>query len=284
MYEEILKEIEEECIVRNISPGTKKLYVYNTRKFLEWLGDKPREEICLQDARNYLLDRRKQGAEPSYCNSMCSALSFLYRRILHTNWDLDVVPRMKINWRLPQVLSREEIDKLIETATEIRNKAIIALIYSSGLRVGEVCKLAPEDIYMSTMQVHVRNSKNRGDHWTVLSEQALELLKEYWRSYPVKRDHLFVTLRKPHTPINAGGIEAMLKRVGKDAGIHVYPHMLRHSFATHLIENDTNREFIRTMLGHRSPASIDAYIHVSNKVLMGVKSPLDLPRKEPEHE
>ena len=80
---------------------------------------------------------------------------------------------MKEDWVLPHVLSREEIIKLIDTATEVRNKAIIALIYSSGLRVGEVCRLAPSDIHMSTMQVHVRTSKNHGDHWSILSEMKL---------------------------------------------------------------------------------------------------------------
>ncbi len=84
---------------------------------------------------------------------------------IHIPWDLDIVPRMKIDWTLPQTLSLEEIEKLIDTAENIRNKAIIALVYSSGLRAGEVVRLAPGDIYMSTMQVHVRNSKNRGDHY-----------------------------------------------------------------------------------------------------------------------
>ena len=181
---------------------------------------------------------------------------------------------------MPQTLSLEQIEKLIDTAQNIRNKAIIALVYSSGLRAGEVVRLAPGDIYMSTMQVHIRNSKNRGDHWTILSDRTLELLKQYWYACPDPRDVLFVSLRKPHRPLKVGGVEAMVKRVGKDAGIKLHPHVLRHSFATHLIENHTDREYVQAMLGHRSPSSTQVYIHVSNKAIMGVKSPLDHPRKK----
>ena len=279
MYEEIYKKIEEECLFRNRSPITCKLYIYYVSKFIEWL-DKPLEEATLLDAREYILMRRKNGLKPDTCNGINSSLSFLYRHILHIPWDYDLVPRMKRDWNLPKVLSREEIEILIDTAKTVRNKAIIALIYSSGLRVSEVCRLAPSDIYMSTMQVHIRNSKNHGDHWTILSERALDLLKAYWYSYPEPRDILFVTERKPYRPLKPEGIQVMMKRVGRDAGIKVHPHILRHSFATHLIEDDTNREYVQSMLGHRSPSSTAVYVNVTNKSLMGVKSPLDRPKKK----
>ena len=280
MYEDIIEKLNNECEIRNLSPRTSFMYEFHTKKFLEWINDKPLSELTLIDVRNYILERKRNGACAGYCNSMCSALSFFYRHILHIPWDLDIIPRMKVDWNLPKTLSREEIEKLIDTAHNIRNKAIIALIYSSGLRAGEVTRLSPEDIYMSSMQVHVRNSKNRGDHWTVLSERTLELLKQYWHAYPQPRDVLFVSLRKPYHPLHVGGIEIMMKKFGKEAGIDLHPHTLRHSFATHLIENNTSREFVQTMLGHRSSSSTEVYIHVSNKSIMGVKSPLDIPQKE----
>ena len=280
MYEDIIEKLNNECEIRNLSPRTSFMYEFHTKKFLEWINDKPLSELTLIDVRNYILERKRNGACAGYCNSMCSALSFFYRHILHIPWDLDIIPRMKVDWNLPKTLSREEIEKLIDTAHNIRNKAIIALIYSSGLRAGEVTRLSPEDIYMSSMQVHVRNSKNRGDHWTVLSERTLELLKQYWHACPQPRDVLFVSLRKPYHPLHVGGIEIMMKKVGKEAGIDLHPHTLRHSFATHLIENNTSREFVQTMLGHRSSSSTEVYIHVSNKSIMGVKSPLDIPQKE----
>ena len=188
MYEDIYKKIEDECAFRNLSAGTVKQYVYYTSCFLKWVGDKPIEELTIYDAREYIQFKRSTNCSPANCNGIRSALSFFYRIILKRGWDYEEVPRMKVDWTFPAVCSLEEIEKLIDTATGIRNKAIIALVYSSGLRVGELCRLAPTDIYMSSMQVHIRNSKNHGDRWTILSERALELLKAYWYSRPEPRD------------------------------------------------------------------------------------------------
>ena len=279
MYEEIFDKIREECRIRNHSENSIKQYVYHASCFLKWVGDKPLEELTLNDAREYILYKRNTTCSPATCNGINSALSFFYRIILKRVWIYDEVPRMIADWSLPAVCSRDEIEKLINTATNIRNKAIIALTYSSGLRVGEVCRLAPTDIYMSTMQIHVRDSKNHGDHWTILSERTLELLKEYWHSYPVPRDILFVTLRNPHRPLKVGGVQIMLRKIAEEAGVTVHPHTLRHSFATHLIEDETRPEYVQAMLGHRSPRSTAIYVHISNKTLMGVKSPLDKPKK-----
>ena len=279
MYEEIYERIREECRIRNHSEGSIKQYVYHASCFLKWVGDKPLDELTLNDAREYILYKRNTTCSPATCNGINTALSFFYRIILKKVWIYDEVPRMIADWTLPAVCSRNEIERLIDTATNIRNKAIIALTYSSGLRVGEVCRLSPTDIYMSTMQIHVRDSKNHGDHWTILSERALELLKEYWYSYPVPRDILFVTLRNPHRPLKVGGVQIMLRKIAEEAGVTVHPHTLRHSFATHLIEDETRPEYVQAMLGHRSPRSTAIYVHVSNKTLMGVKSPLDKPKK-----
>lgn len=280
MYEEIYNKIVEECTFRNFSTGSIKQYTYHTSCFLEWVGDKPLDELTLNDAREYIQHKRNTSCSPATCNGINTVLSFFYRIILKKVWVYDDVPRMKADWTLPAVCTYDQIEKLINTATNIRNKAIIALIYSSGLRVGEICRLSPKDIRMGSMQVHVRNSKNHGDHWTVLSERALELLKAYWRSCPEPRDILFVSLRKPHRPLHPGGVQIMLKKISKEAGIVAHPHTLRHSFATHLIEDDTKCEYVQAMLGHKSPASTAVYIHVSNKSIMGVKSPLDKRSKE----
>ena len=176
--------------------------------------------------------------------------------------------------------SLEEIEKLINSATQIRNKAIIALLYSSGMRVGELVSLKPEDIYMSTMQVYISKGKNHRDRWTILSERALDLLKEYWRSYPVKREYLFVSLDAPHEPLKVSGVEIMLRAVGKTAGIEAHPHTLRHSFASHMIEQGVPIHYVQAMLGHRCLESTQVYIHISNKTVMGIKSPLDHPVKK----
>ena len=282
MYEDIYEKIKDECLIRNLRPSTADVYFNQITVFLKWTGNKDVNDLTLADVRNYIRHLRlDKNFSTSYCNGINSALRFFYKFILHKKWDPDEVPRMVIDRQLTKVLAIESIEKLIDTANETRNKALIALMYSSGLRVGEICRLAPTDIYMNSMQVHVRNGKNHCDRWTILSQTALDLLIEYWHEYPMKRDYLFVSLKSPYTQLKVSGVEIMLRKIGRAAGIgEVSPHMLRHSFASHMVEQDVATEMIQAMLGHRSPASTNLYMHVSNKSLMGIKSPLDHPTKK----
>ena len=153
MYEEYYKRIKKECQLRNRKEGTVETYTANIKKFLEWSGKNP-EELTLEDCRNYIFDLRiNKGMSTQHCNGINSALKFFFRHVLRKSWDQDVVPRMINDITLPRVMSLEDIERLIDAAETIRNKAIIALMYSSGLRVSELCRLAPEDINMHTMQI-----------------------------------------------------------------------------------------------------------------------------------
>ena len=281
MYKKYFDELEKACAIRNRKEGTLITYKHYIKKFLDWTGKNP-EDVTLEDARDFIYELRVDNKmSTQYCNGINAALKFFYRHVLHKSWDQDVVPRMTNDLKLPEVMPLESIEKMIDATTEIRNKAIISLLYSSGLRVGELCRLAPGDIYMSTMQVHIRGGKNHWDHWTLLSQHSLDLLTEYWRSYPVQRDYLFVALQAPHKPLKKSGVEAMVKKIGRLVGIsNAHPHTLRHSFASHMVEQGVSLENIQAMMGHRDADSTHKYIHVSNKSLMGIKSPLDHPAKK----
>jgi len=281
MYEEYLEKLKEEGIIRNRKEGTIQTYTANVNKFLNW-ADKNPEELTLDDCRNYIWELRVVCKfSTQHCNGVNSALKFFFRYVLRKSWDQDIVPRMINDIVLPRAITLEEVKKLIDSATSIRNKAIIALLYSSSLRVSELCRLEFGDIYFSTNQVHIRGSKNHQDHWTILSETAKELLAEYWRSYPVKRQYVFVASkgRRDRERLNTSGVQIMLRKVTASAGFEdkVTPHTLRHSFATHMVEQGECMEYIQAMMGHRDPASTHKYVHVANKSLMGIKSPLDAP-------
>lgn len=281
MYKKYFDELEKACAIRNRKEGTLITYKHYIKKFLDWTGKNP-EDVTLEDARDFIYELRvDKKMSTQYCNGINAALKFFYRHVLHKSWDQDVVPRMTNDLKLPEVMPLESIEKMIDATTEVRNKAIISLLYSSGLRVGELCRLAPGDIYMSTMQVHIRGGKNHWDHWTLLSQHSLDLLTEYWRSYPVQREYLFVALQAPHKPLKKSGVEAMVKKIGRLVGINnAHPHTLRHSFASHMVEQGVSLENIQAMMGHRDADSTHKYIHVSNKALMGIKSPLDHPAKK----
>ena len=281
MYKKYFDELEKACAIRNRKEGTLITYKHYIKKFLDWSGKNP-EDVTLEDARDFIYELRVDNKmSTQYCNGINAALKFFYRHVLHKSWDQDVVPRMTNDLKLPEVMPLESIEKMIDATTEVRNKAIISLLYSSGLRVGELCRLAPGDIYMSTMQVHIRGGKNHWDHWTLLSQHSLNLLTEYWRSYPVQREYLFVALKAPYKPLKKSGVEAIVKKIGRLVGINnAHPHTLRHSFASHMVEQGVSLENIQAMMGHRDADSTHKYIHVSNKALMGIKSPLDHPAKK----
>ncbi len=278
MYESYFEKLHDECILRNRSEGTARTYANGINHFLQITGKHP-GDLILDDARNFLIDKKKKGIAAATCNQYHSALRFFYKFVLEKPWDGDYIPRMRRDTKQPVILTIAEVERLINTAREPRNKALIALIYSSGLRISEAVNLAPSDIYMSTMQVHVKRSKNHSDRWTILSKRALNLLIDYWHSYSVSRDKLFVSLLAPYKPLQISGVEITIRQIAKEAGIEkrVYPHLLRHSFATHLLEQGVSLEYIQALLGHRSPASTSVYLHLSNKAMMGISNPLDHP-------
>ena len=280
MYEKYFEKLKEECLIRNRSSRTAEAYIANIKTFMKWTGNKAMEELTVQDARGFILFKRSNGIAAATCNLYNSSIRFLYRHVLHISWEQDIVPRMKLDTKLPSVLSLEEVETLIDTATHIRNKAIIALLYSSGLRVGELTHLRASDVYASRMQVYIPESKNHRDRWTILSTRALELLTAYWKSYPMKRDCFFVSTKYPYLPLTVNGVESMLRAVARDAGIIAHPHTLRHSFASHMIESGVPINYVQAMLGHRCLESTQVYIHISNKTIMGIKSPLDHPQKK----
>ncbi|SHK94351.1 tyrosine-type recombinase/integrase [Hespellia stercorisuis] len=280
MYEKYFEQLKEECLIRNRSSRTVEAYIANIKAFMKWTGNKTMEELSLQDAREFILFKRSKGIAASTCNFYNSSICFLYKHVLHIPWDQDFVPRMKLDTKLPTVLSLAEVETLIDTATHIRNKAIIALLYSSGLRVGELIRLQAKDIYASRMQVYVPESKNHRDRWTILSNRALELLTAYWKSYPIQRENFFVALDEPHMPVKVSAVEIMIRAVAKEAGLTAHPHTLRHSFASHMIENGVPINYVQAMLGHRCLESTQVYIHISNKTIMGIQSPLDHPQKK----
>ncbi|MCR4867112.1 MAG: tyrosine-type recombinase/integrase, partial [Lachnospiraceae bacterium] len=194
-------------------------------------------------------------------------------------WDDEEVPAMKRERNLPTVLTPQEINAIIDATDNLKHKAIIATMYSSGLRVSEVIHLHYDDISRTNMTIHVRETKGRIDRYTILSKKNLDLLTEYWFKCGKPRGILFPS-SLTGSYLDIGSINQFFKASAKKAGItrRVSSHACRHSFASHLFESGVDIKYIQSLLGHVDPRSTDVYLHVSNKTLLGIRSPFDDPK------
>ena len=182
---------------------------------------------------------------------------------------------MLIEHKLPVMLSIDEIDRLLNATDGLKYKDMFATMYSSGMRVSEVIHLHYEDISRTNMQIHIRDAKNRMNRYTILSERNLALLTEYWFACGKPRDILFPN-KFTGEYLTVSSVEQVIRRFASAAGLSgVTPHCLRHSFATHLMEQGVEQRNIQALLGHRDPKSTEVYLHVSNKSLMGIRSSFD---------
>lgn len=274
MYEKYLLQIEEAGKIRNLKERSINCYKNYVSYFLKYMGKAPQELTC-QDVRNFLLAKKDDGLKATTLNLYNSAIRFFYRNVLHILWDDITVPRMIKEYKLPTVLSSGEIDRLLNATSDLKYKAMFATMYSSGMRVSEVIHLHYDDISRTNMQIHIRDTKNRMDRYTILSERNLALLTEYWFACGKPRGILFPN-KFTGDYLTVSSVEQVIRRSAAAAGLsRVTPHCLRHSFATHLMEQGVEQRNIQALLGHRDPRSTEVYLHVSNKSLMGIRSPFD---------
>ena len=278
MYENIIAQIRYEANKRNLKESTIAAYCNSIDFFLRSVN-KDISALTTDDVDAFLTEKRLGGLAPQTYNHYYSSIRFFYKRILKMNWEDEDIPRMKLDRSLPTVLSREEMNRIIDATPNLKHKAIIATMYSSGLRVSEVVHLHYEDISRRNKTIHVRESKSRRDRYTILSDRNLDLLTEYWFKCGKPRDILFPS-SWTGTYLDKNSINQYFKKSAAMAGItkQVSSHCCRHSFASHLFEDGVNIKYIQALLGHVDPKSTEVYIHVSNKSLLGIHSPFDVPK------
>jgi site-specific recombinase XerD len=277
MYEDIFESIRKAAEKRNLRERTIQLYCSNVGYFLR-CTNKPVADLTLEDADAFLIMKRLQGRPPETHNHYRSSIKFLYKRVLKIAWDDEEVPAMKRERNLPTVLTPQEINAIIDVTDNLKHKAIIATMYSSGLRVSEVTHLHYDDISRTNMTIHVREAKGRIDRYTILSRKNLDLLTEYWFKCGRPKGILFPSSWTGDY-LDIASVNQFFKVSAKKAGItrRVSSHACRHSFASHLFEKGIDIKYIQSLLGHVDPRSTDVYLHLSNKTLLGIRSPFDIP-------
>ena len=264
----------QEMRLRGFRAKTLKSYTGHSRRLADHFGKTP-EEISQEEIRTYLTEILEEGASHSYVNQCISALKFLYANALKLDRHLEGLPRPKKERKLPKVLGKQEVLRILQAIENKKHRAIMLLTYSAGLRVGEVVRLKREDIDVERRLISVRQAKGRKDRQTLLSDFALEAIRIYLSSYRI-RTWLFPGA-KPGTHLHERSVQKVFTRAYEKAGItkSASVHTLRHSFATHLLESGTDLRYIQELLGHSSPKTTEIYTHVSQKSLGRIQSPLD---------
>lgn len=270
--EEIMKK---ELILRGYSPKTIKVYLGHLDRFARHFETDP-ALLNAKHVRAYLLIlSNKEGVSTAYRDQAISALKFLYTVVLKRSFVSDKMPRPKKEHKLPTVLSKREVIKLLNAVRNVKHRALLMTIYASGLRLGEVVRLRPEDIDSDRHLINVRGGKGKKDRRTILSNVALDYLRHYWQIY--KPGRWLFPGQKTGSHISPRSVQKVVEAARKRAGIRkkCSAHTLRHSFATHLLESGTDLRYIQELLGHKSSKTTEIYTHVTKRDLAKITSPLD---------
>ena len=275
-YQTALQLMITKLEVGRYSPSTRSCYEYMFREFMRYVFPTPLHKVGKDQVlrfHQYLI--REKNISRSYQNQSINALKFYVEKVLGQDRQTIDLERPKKQQTLPVVLSLEEIRLILKQIKNLKHKAMIATMYSGGLRMGELLNLKIGDIDSHGMRIWVREGKGVKDRVTVLSPSLLEVLRIYYLRYHPK-EYLFEGSRRKS--YSGSSVRKVLQRAVESAKItkSVRPHTLRHSFATHLLENGTDLRYIQVLLGHNSPKTTEIYTHVSTKKLESVRSPLDL--------
>jgi site-specific recombinase XerD len=270
---EKMKKIME---LRGYATSTKKTYIESVEYFARY-SNMSFEDMNYDHVRDFLYYCIKErGLSAQYITCMYSAIRVLYEGVLQRDWNMKHVPRMKVRNKLPQILTREEIKKLIQSLDNLKHKSYLLLSYSAGLRLSEVVNLKIKDIDSKNMLIYIRNGKGGKDRYAILSSNTLELLRDYYRQYRPK-EWLFEG-RDSNKPISCKSVQAIFHKAKAKAGINnssTY-HSLRHAFATHLIEDGTSLICVQNLLGHTQLNTTSKYIHLVKNGSLSTKSPADM--------
>lgn len=261
-----IARLEREMEIRNLSKKTVKSYVYSVKKFIEYAKDREIDEDVVKNHIQALIKYQN----PSTVSANLSAIEFFFENVLNKKLGLK---HPKRNKPIPDVLTVDEIRRLVNATGNIKHKLIIKLLYGCGLRVSEVINLKVDDINFDEGLIHIRLSKGRKDRFVRMPDSVKDDLKSYSRLNNEKI--LFVSNRGGK--LTPATIQKIVKNSSRKAGIKkdIHPHTLRHSFATHLLEQGIDLRIIQKLLGHSDIKTTQIYLSVSNQMIKNVKSPLD---------
>ena len=271
-----LKNFTTYLLTKRYSTSTVKTYTEALKSFFKYVNDKNVADINNADVVRYHQDYiLKNSLSSSYQNQIVNAIKLYFATIRETAIVVEKIYRPKIEKLLPNVLSKNEIKKILNAHSNIKHKTMLSVIYSCGLRRSELLNLRPQDIDGERLIIIVRQAKGKRDRIVPLSIKILEMLRSYYKVYKPKI-WLFEG-QKESEQYDERSLAQVLKQALQKVKITkpVTLHWLRHSYATHLLESGTDLRYIQEILGHKSSKTTEIYTHVSTQSLQNVKSPFD---------
>jgi site-specific recombinase XerD len=273
--EAALQRMKQKLEIARYSPRSIQTYINATKQFFLHFPNKHPNDIRTEDIEAYqhhLAAVRK--VSNSYLNQVVNAVRYYYKDVLDDRSRVRFIERPRRERKLPSVLSEEEVTSILRSVDNLKHQCILMLIYSAGLRLGELVALRRNDIIPERKQIVIRGAKGRKDRISVLSPKVLERLNIYLDEYRPKE---FLFEGQNGGCYSDTSVQAIFKTAKAKSGISAPAtvHTLRHSFATHLLEKGTDLRYIQTLLGHSSSKTTEVYTHVSTKALGKIRSPLD---------
>ena len=272
LRQQMLDELQR----RNYSQSTTRSYIFAVEDFAKYFHRSPERlgPDHIRQYQAYLFRERKLS--PGTIQGRTAALRFLFVKTLRRPYLPDDIPFPKRQRRLPTILDQQEVARLIECASNLMHRTMMMMLYATGLRRAEMCHLKVSDIDSKRMVIHVRQGKGGRDRDVLLTPKLLDTLREYWR-WMKPKTYLFPGTVKADVPITEKILWQAVNEAAKRAGItkHVSPHSLRHCFATHMLEAGADLRTIQVLLGHSKLAHTTVYLHLSQRHLQAVPSPLE---------
>ncbi len=261
--------------IKRYANNTAKAYISCFEKFLNYYNERDIDSLNDKDIREYLKFLVGKNLSNSFINQSINSIKFYYEIVLGMPNRFYDIERPRKKRKLPTVLSKGEVRNLISATKNLKHKCILSLLYSAGLRRSELLNLKISDIDSQRMLIKVRDAKGNKDRYTLLADSTLKDLRKYYISYKPE-EYLFEGQTK--AKYSASSITNIILKACIGAGIkkNVTSHTLRHSFATHLLENGTDLRYIQLLLGHNSTKTTEIYTHVATNSFNSIKNPLDL--------
>ena len=266
--------LERELKIRGFSPRTIKAYIYYTKELANF-SRKNYNSININDIKDYLANLKEKDLSGSTLNCAYSALRFYFSIILRRKFFINKeVKRSKKEKKLPCVLTKDEVGRILASINNVKHKLILALTYSSGLRVSEVVRVKCQDFNFTGRLLHVRQAKGGKDRMTIISEKVGAVIEKYIKN-KLPDDYIFTG--RDNKRLTERTVQKIFEKALDDAGIrkNASCHSLRHSFATHLLEAGVSIRYIQELLGHSRLETTQIYTKVANNNLSTIKSPLD---------